>query len=134
MGAERWRMVSGWAGDDEELGTVLDKYSDVMGAVVYTRHGSDEPLAMGLIMVENWNRRIASFHGGGWHSPWASYDCAKLLIAAMMAAGWHVRTSVAPDNRRARRFVLSLGMEHYRTVKGRHLYRLPETGSRSACR
>lgn len=123
MGYDRWKSTIGWAENDEEFASLLEKYRQTMQAVVYTRHDSDEPLAMGLVIVENWSRRIASFHGGGWNTPWDNYDCAHLLVSAMKIAGWHIMTSVAIDNRRAQRFVTSLGMERYRTVKGRYLYR-----------
>lgn len=95
-----------------------------MGAVVYVHHNSYEPLAFGFVIIENWNRRIASFHGGGWVNAWINFDCAKLLIGSMQATGLSVRTSIASDNKRAMRFVRGLGMQDYRTVKGRHLFRL----------
>lgn len=124
MGRDRWAMTVGWADDDVEFARRLDENELTMQAVVYTRHGSDEPLALGLIIVENWTHRIASFHGGGWGTPWDSYDCARLLLAAMRETGWRVVTTVACDNKRAQRFVSSLGLQHYRTAKGRRHYRL----------
>ena len=124
MGQERWEMTIGWAKDEAVFAGILEKYRLTMQAVVYTRHGSDVPLAVGLIIVENWKRRIAMFHGGGWNSPWDNYDCARLIVAAMKRAGWHVKTSVACGNRRARRFVTSIGLKHYRTENGMCLYRL----------
>lgn len=124
LGRDDWSKVIGWATNDEDFYREVLNFAPIMGAVVYTHYDSYEPLAFGFVRIENWYRRIASFHGGGWTNVWINFDCARLLIDSMQAVGLSVRTSIATDNLRAIRFVCGLGMQSYRTVKGRHLFRL----------
>lgn len=124
LGRENWSKVVGWATNDEDFYHEVLSFAPIMGAVVYTRHNSNEPLAFGFVIVENWYRKIAYFHGGGWTNTWVNFDCARLLTASMQATGFSVRTSIAADNIRAIRFVSKLGMQSYRIVKGRRLFRL----------
>lgn len=124
LGRDGWSKVVGWAMSDEDFYSKVLNFAPIMGAVVYTRRDSNEPLAFGLVIVENWYRRIACFHGGGWTNAWVNFDCARLLIDSMQTAGFSVRTSIATDNSRAIRFVRGLGMQAYRTVKGYRRFRL----------
>lgn len=123
IGKENWKKIVGWTKDDKEFYEEVLNFSSVIGAVVYVRHDSDVPSAFGVVFIDNWYRKIASFHGGGWGNAWTNFDCAKLLIESMESLGLSVRTSVSCKNVQALRFVKGLGMEHYRTVKGQRLFR-----------
>lgn len=113
--ANMWHNLIGEIETDDELRDFFLEYPNYTAGFIVKK--DNVPIGFVYIILEDLNKPIISFHGGAWHnSPSAAFSYYRgvyLLIKNLLDLGIKVRTSCLKSNKRAVRFLRSIGFVRY---------------------
>lgn len=116
--AEDWHKIASDVDSEEVLQNLFEQHPDKIRGYVLYEVASSTPIAFVYILKEYSKRRTVSYHGGGWNrSPKLAllyYRGCILLIKRILESGIRVHTTTANDNKRAFKFMHSMGFVPFR--------------------
>lgn len=115
---DTWRLIASDIDSDQQWDEFIESYIDVVACFFLYHANVNKPLGFVYILFEDPEKRVVSLHGGGWEqSVRASityYTGFIRLIRTLIIHHIKVRTQCLITNKRAYRFLHSIGFVKYR--------------------
>lgn len=114
---DTWHLMLGEIETEKELSDFLIDYDSVTACFLLHDIRSGSAIGFVLILLEVIDKNTISIHGGGWseakNASWSYYRGICLIIQTLLNAGINVITSCLISNKRACRFLKSIGFSEY---------------------
>lgn len=118
---EEWQKIVDEIDTDDEWQHFLSEYSDFVKCYILKDVDCNDSIGFVYLYKESISKKIVSIHGGGWGKSMRLsilyYRGLILMIRHLLNHNYKVRTSCLIINKRALRFLHSLGFVKYYTSK-----------------
>lgn len=103
-----WHLIASDVNTEEEWCKLLEEYPDFIQSYVIISQKDNIPFAFFYLLHEYEDKRIVSFHGGGWNNSiyhtMLHFRSAFLIVKSLTESGFKVRTYCKSYNDNAYKF------------------------------
>lgn len=119
---DEWQLIASDIHSDEEWRQFVAEYCDLVECYILKLKSNGKSIAFVYLYRDPLSNNVISVHGGGWGKTMRLsllyYRGLIVMLEHLLNLGFKVRTSCLIENKRAYRFLQSVGFVKYNSFEG----------------